>query len=248
VNAVHAIGFDTAAETVDFGALWSTLPYDYLVKVIAKSNIQDTAVTRSPFPNHRSLAAALRCRYLRLSCLVASYGPLWGALFDPAWLKDSWALPYATSPLEGVGHVWTMMTPLRRDVDRRQALVELDVLVALMLRLTAEQLRAMYRTQFPVLRKYEHSMAFDVEGRKICKYHQSAGCRQSQLQARARAGELPKEWKNIWSLYEQWEEDPESVDWQGRFHPPFYRPDREAEITMAYKEFKRRLKAGEYDR
>ena len=60
-----------------------------------------------------------------------------------------------------------MATPLRRDQDRRQALVELDALAALMLGLTAEQLCAMYRTQFAVLRKYEYKMAFDAEGRKI---------------------------------------------------------------------------------
>ena len=74
---------------------------------------------------------------------------------------------------------WSMDTPLRRDHERRQALVELDALAALMLGLTAEQLCAMYRTQFAVLRKYEYKMAFDAEGRKICGYHQSAGYRQS---------------------------------------------------------------------
>jgi hypothetical protein len=47
------------------------------------------------------------------------------------------------------------------------ALVELDALAALVLGLTAEQLCAMYRTQFPVLRKYEYEMWFDANGRRV---------------------------------------------------------------------------------
>jgi hypothetical protein len=130
-----------------------------------------------------------------------------------------------------------MDTPLRRDQDRWQALVELDALAALMLGLTAEQLCAMYRTQFAVLRKYEHKMVFDAEGRKICGHHQSAGYRQAQLQEQAKAGDLPKEWKNLWQLYEQYADDPSSVDWQGHFTPPFTLADRETSMTRAYETF-----------
>jgi hypothetical protein len=60
-----------------------------------------------------------------------------------------------------------MRTPLRVDYDRRMALVELDALAALTLKLSAEQLCAMYRTQFAVLRKYEYDMYFDTNGRRL---------------------------------------------------------------------------------
>ncbi len=106
-----------------------------------------------------------------------------------------------------------------------------------MLGLTAEQLCAMYRTQFAVLRKYEYKMVFDAKGRKICGYHQSAGYRQSQLQDEAKAGERPKEGKNLWNLYEQYEVDPSSVDWQGHYTAPFTRADRETAMTRAYETF-----------
>lgn len=226
--------------------LLSGLPTDYLVKVSGIGSLHTGAIAKLPAALENGLADATRLRALRLNALTADYGPLWDELFDPVWVQESWTLPHATVKLGDIGPEWTMATPLRRDVDRRQALVEIDALAALMLGLTVEQLCAMYRTQFPVLRKYEYAMAFDTEGRKICKHHQSAGYRQSQLQQQAKDGELPSEWKSIWKLYEQWEEDPDSVDWLGHFHPPFYRPDREAEMTAAYNEFQRRLDAGEY--
>ena len=51
---------------------------------------------------------------------------------------------------------WTANTPLRIAEDRRQALVEIDALVALMLGVTADQLCTIYRTQFAVLYGYDH--------------------------------------------------------------------------------------------
>nr|WP_291837883.1 hypothetical protein [Candidatus Microthrix sp.] len=237
VDTVATLAATDEAATVTVAGLWSSLPFDYLVKVSGKSDIRDELISRFPAPIDSPFASALRLRALRLNCLTADYAPLWDELYDPAWQHHSWSDPALTrSALGDIGPKWNMDTPLRRDQDRWQALVEIDALAALMLGLTAEQLCAMYRTQFAVLRKYEYKMVFDAEGRKICGYHQSAGFRQSQLQDQAKASDLPKEWKNIWNLYEQYEADPTSVDWQGHFTPPFTEANREAAMTAAFGE------------
>jgi hypothetical protein len=234
-------------ETITCAGLWSSIPIDYLVKVSGKSDIQDELVRRLPAPLEASANLAMLPRVLRLNCLTKEFASLWEELYDQRWRSDGWTIPAAQRiSLGDIVPAWTMETPLRRDFERRQALVEIDALAALMLGLTAEQLCAMYRTQFAVLRKYEYAMAFDREGRKICAHHHSAGYRQLQLQREAKDKQGAPQWANVWKMFEQWEEDPGSVDWEGQYVPPFTRPDREAEMTRAYHEFQRRLDAGEY--
>ncbi len=244
IHGVYSLTVDERT-TVAVAGLMASIVADYMVKVSGTANITMAVAQQIPTPFGSPLDASLLLRTLRLNCLTADYAPLWEELYDSSWQQDRWTDPDLDRVALGdVGPGWTMDTPLRRDYERRLALVELDALAALMLGLTAEQLCAMYRTQFAVLRKYEYKMVFDSEGRKICGYHQSAGYRQSQLQEQAKAGDLPKDWSNLWKLYEQYEADPDSVDWMGLYTPPFTPADRESEMTRAYNDFTNRLQAG----
>ncbi len=68
---------------------------------------------------------------------------------------------------ERVPPEWNWNTPLRTQLDRRQALVELDVIVTKALGLSLDDLLLMYRVSFPTMRKYDADTYYDQNGRCV---------------------------------------------------------------------------------
>lgn len=224
--------------TTLIAGMWSSLPFDYLVKVSGASKVNTEMVDRFPAPIDHPAAKALLLRTLRLNCLTSDYSALWEPLYDDEFLNDGWtsAFASATGLLARVEPRWTLSTPLRNDFERRAALVEIDALVALMLGLSADHLALVYRAQFPVLRKYEHDMYFDSKGRKIAKEHHAQGVRQHKedynlVQAYIAGGDH----RDLLERYTLFLPD----DCHDK--PWFYEPDRESEMRSAYSDFEQRF-------
>ena len=62
---------------------------------------------------------------------------------------------------------WEWATPLRNYFERRQALVEIDVIAAMALGLSLEDLEMIYNIQFPVLQQNENDTWYDAEGKIV---------------------------------------------------------------------------------
>ncbi|MFI6359054.1 Eco57I restriction-modification methylase domain-containing protein [Streptomyces sp. NPDC050743] len=232
VDAVHTLAYAARRDTAITGGLWASLPLDYLVKVSGSSKVNIELARSFPAPLGHPLAAPLLLRTLRLNCLTRDYAPLWEELFDHAWHKDRWTDPASTRPgIEEVDAAWSRATPLRTECDRRKALVEIDAIVAVMLGLTAEQLCAMYRSQFAVLRKYEWEMFFAPDGHKIGAATHNVGIRQTKEET-----EIVRAWVKAARNGDPTPAIPES----------WVKPDREAEMKRAHADFTARLLAGEY--
>jgi len=213
VHVVHTLTTPDVRDLAIAVGMWASLPTDFLVKVSGASKVQAEFTSRFPHPRDHVLVPELVLRALRLNCLTADYAPLWEELFDPAWQHNSWTREIPSPPMGEVKPQWTMTTPLRRDAERRQALVEIDALAAVMLGITAEELCAIYSTQFGVLRKYERVMEFDANGRQVPR-------------------DVLKDVERFGSRADL-----------GRYELPFNGVDREAEMTTAHAEFTRRAAA-----
>ncbi len=194
----------------------------------------------------------------------ASLAPGDGAPAIDAFRTDLWAkqdprLPqdFARLPSE-----WRWDVALRTDLARRQALVEIDVLAAMALRLTLEELLTVYRVQFPVMRQYEADTWYDRNGRIV--FTVSKGLPGVGLPRKARKGDtsyslrapgitcsdIALGWEDVCDLDDgvvarRITDDTfpgGPVERTIEYHAPFDLCDREADYRTAWAVFEDRLK------
>lgn len=207
--------------------LLGSLTHDFMVRVVPKGDIRASVVNRLPHVSQHFLAGDLVLRVLRLNCLTDAYADLWQECYSPDFQSDTWTRPLdhaGAADLGDVGARWTPRTPLRLAADRRQALLEIDALVALMLDLTADELCSIYRTQFPVLYGYDRNTScYDAHGRLVPT---------AVLTAWRRKGDR---------VSEQERTARHAAGTTYTYELPFGTLDREADMRQAYAHFERAM-------
>jgi hypothetical protein len=228
VNGMFAIGLPGRESSllVAVAASASSLIADLAVRAVPKSGIYQGVFERLPFVEDVRIQQQLHLRLLRLTAVTETYAALWKRTFQPEFLNDEWAVPDSGTSVElaAVGPTWAPEVPLRRALDRRQAMLEIDALVAVALGVTATELVTIYRTQFPVLAGYDrNTYVYDRNGRLLPN---------SVLAAWRKAGDgaAPED---------RTAAHPGSgVTYE--YLPPFAPRDREADLRQAHAEFSRR--------
>ncbi len=168
INGVISVAFRNGNYSVDMTALCSSLVLDFYMKTVGASNLMPMRMQMLPLGVPFQYIKPLRARTLRLNCVTNRYADLWQEVWDASYKQEQWSIKdKRLAPWNTLTEEWNHNTPLRNYFERRMALVEIDVLAAMALGLTLDELIMMYEIQFPVLQQNENDTWYDRHGRIV---------------------------------------------------------------------------------
>ena len=237
VDVCESLSFRDQTTLIQICTLWNSLPFDFIIKSYQVTHLRPYFTSRLPVVDLPSPALH---RSLQLNCLTTHNASLWNQNAKN-YQALSWTGTHPCLALEGPqksSQLWSRYCALRSDYARRQALLEIDVMVSMALALSLDELIQIYRLLFPTMQKNEENTWYDQHGRIVWSPITGKGMK------------IPRSgWEKMRSM-------PEGVlteEVQDNFLPggphhrtieyraPFTRPDREQDYRQAWEYFAQRL-------
>ena len=165
IGGVVSTTFKDCKKLVEFTGLSHSVVLDFYIKTLGVMDIHASRVYPLPLGIADKYKSAIFTRTLLLNCLTTAYADLWHEMWNENYRHETWSIEdNRLKPFSELHDEWTWDIPLRNYFERRQALVEIDVISAMALGLTLEDLEMIYTIQFPVLQQNENDTWYDKKG------------------------------------------------------------------------------------
>lgn len=169
VNGVVSVVFKSNENLVESYGITSSIFNDFFVKATGSANLTDNKIKFFPLGITQKFKNQLIPRALLLSCQTIHYKELWDEVFQSYQtvnLNFSKSDPRLNS-LYNLPKIYDFKRVLKRPYERRQALLELDVIVAMALGMTLNELIVTYQIEFPKFTEYEDETVYDQKGQIV---------------------------------------------------------------------------------
>lgn len=156
---------------LEIAACLSSVIIDFYIRTIGKTNLLPTLMLSIPIPNILNIAKdKLIVRIAGLTSLTKSYKTLWENNYQKTFNTDVWSSDdpvLSQNFFRELTPEWQRNNALRSDLDRRQALLEIDVIMAQAFGLSLHELQTCYRLGFRVMLNYDENTFYDQKGRIV---------------------------------------------------------------------------------
>lgn len=165
---INSIVYKSFSDLVETAGLFASLVYDFYVRIIGANDLYEVRLISFPLGIADKYKSALFVRTLMLNCLTKHYADLWEEVWRDDFRSQTWSIDdERLHPFSTLQRDWSWDIPLRNYFERRQALVEIDVIAAMALGLSLQDLEMIYTIQFPVLQQNENDTWYDAEGKIV---------------------------------------------------------------------------------
>ena len=228
-NAARIVAMFDTAELVAFEGFVSSIVADLVIKLNGRGNVHNSDISIVPTITRDDIKSAVIARVLALQCLSTAFDEYYESIelsgSSPEMLR---------SAFNGTDFSIQMRPRVRGDLMRRLTQIEIDVLCALELDLTADELIQIYKVQFPVMKDYEEVDEYDTRGQRLPNTkRKDAGGTEVRAARTDHDGVSP--------LTVSWEIDNGNQTVTKTFYPPFAHVDRIEDYRTAYRVFSERL-------
>jgi len=228
-NAARIVAMVDNYELLAFEGFVSSIVADLVIKLNGRGNVHNSDIAIVPTVTKAELKPAVVTRVLALQCLSTQFDDFYEGVELTSASYDM-----LRSVFDGTDFTIEYRPTLRNDMQRRLAQIEIDVLCALELDLTEEELIQIYTVQFPVMKAYEEADEYDSRGQRLPNTaRKDAGGREVREARANHDGTSP--------LTVSWEIDNGNQTVTRTFYPPFRHVDRIEDYRIAYRVFAERL-------